>query len=140
VTDEQLEAFSIKTGKQRMDSHAAGLQYSSDGAGATFGDRLAARVADALGRRPAALFRVVCSLSEGTCRAIRLSAEEGRDAFKRQRIGEDMRRLLKELEARYSDEPVYHVLARVFVEHFRLEAETLQVKEGEELSASAIAG
>jgi hypothetical protein len=97
-------------------------------------------MADALGRRPAALFRVVCSLSEGTCRAIRLSAEEGRDAFKRQRIGEDMRRLLKELEARYSDEPVYHVLGRVFVEHFRLEAETLQVKEGEELSASAIAG
>jgi hypothetical protein len=51
-----------------------------------------------------------------------------------------MRRLLKELEARYSDEPVYDMLARVFVEHFRLEAETLQVKEGEELSASAIAG
>jgi len=54
------------------------------------------------------------------------------------RLGEDMRRLLKELEARYSNEPVYHVLARVFAEHFRLEEETLRVKEGSELSASSL--
>ncbi len=55
-----------------------------------------------------------------------------------QRIEKDMRRLLQELEARYSNEPVYHLLARVFVGHFRLEEETLQVKEGEGLSASSL--
>jgi hypothetical protein len=55
-----------------------------------------------------------------------------------QRSGEAMRRLVKEPEARSSDEPVYDVLAWVFVEHVRLDAETLQVKEREALSASSL--
>jgi hypothetical protein len=55
-----------------------------------------------------------------------------------QRIGEDMRRLLGELEADYGSQPTYAVLARVFVEHFRVAAERLEVKKGNELSASSL--
>ncbi len=49
-----------------------------------------------------------------------------------------MGRLLRELEAAYGDQPTYHVLARVFTEHFRPEPEGLRVKEASELSASSL--
>ncbi len=55
-----------------------------------------------------------------------------------QRIGEEMGRLLRELEAAYGDQPTDHVLARVFTEHFRLGPEGLRVKEASELSASSL--
>jgi hypothetical protein len=55
-----------------------------------------------------------------------------------QRIGEAVGRLLSELEGAYGEQPTYHVLARVFAEHFRLEAEGLQVKAGSELSAGSL--
>ncbi len=55
-----------------------------------------------------------------------------------QRIGEEMRQLWMELEATYGDQPTYHILARVFAEHFRLEPEGLRVKEACERSASSL--
>ena len=66
VTDEQLRAFSLKTGKQRMDSTLLASKHPPDGTGATAGDRLAAGLADALGRGPAALCRSFRPLSEGS--------------------------------------------------------------------------
>jgi hypothetical protein len=67
---------------------------------------------------------------------MRLSAKEGRTVLKRQRIGEDMHCLLKELEDSYSNEPVlcWHGCCRQALPPGR---RALQVKEGEELSASS---
>lgn len=49
-----------------------------------------------------------------------------------------MRRLSTEPEANYSDQPVYQVLAQVFIEHFCLEQECLEVKEAREPSTSSL--
>jgi hypothetical protein len=138
VTDEQLEAFSIKTGKQRMDSTLLASNIRQMGRVqllVTVLQRVWRMLSGEDQQHYSELFAPYLKGHAGQY-VYRLKKEEM--PLHLQRIGEDMRRLLKELEARYSDEPVYHVLARVFVEHFRLEAETLQVKEGEELSASSL--
>jgi len=138
VTDEQLEAFSIKTGKQRMDSTLLASNIRQMGRVqllVTVLQRVWRMLSEEDQQHYSELFAPYLKGHAGQY-VYRLKKEEM--PLHLQRIGEDMRRLLKELEARYSDEPVYHVLARVFVEHFRLEAETLQVKEGEEWSASSL--
>jgi len=53
-------------------------------------------------------------------------------------IGWLMQRLVEELEPRYGNEPAYHVLCRVFEEHFIVEQGDLRKKEGKELSASSL--
>jgi hypothetical protein len=138
VTEEQLQAFSLKTGKQRMDSTLLASNIRQMG-------RVQLLVT--------VLQRVWRMLSEDDQQcyahlfAPYLKGHAGQYVYRLkkedlpvhlQRIGEEMRHLLTELEAAYSDQPTYHVLARIFAEHFRLEPEGLQVKEGSELSASSL--
>ncbi len=54
------------------------------------------------------------------------------------KIGELMQLLKAELHTNYGDDPVCQVLKRVFEEHFRVETQTVMVKQGEELSASSL--
>jgi len=136
VTDEQLRAFSLKTGKQRMDSTLLASNIRQMGRVqllVTVLQRVWRMLSEEDQQRYADLFVPYLKGHAGQY-VYRLKKEDL--PVHLQRIGEEMRRLLTELEAAYGDQPTYHVLARVFAEHFRLEPEGLQVKEASELSAS----
>jgi len=138
VTDEQLQAFSLKTDKQRMDSTLLGSNIRQMGRAQlllTVLQRVWRMLSEADQARYAQRFAPYLKGHAGH-NVYRLKKEDL--PVHLQRIGEEMRRLLVELEASYGDQPTYHVLARVIAEHFRLEPEGLTVKAGSELSASSL--
>jgi hypothetical protein len=138
VTDQQIAAYQLKTGKQRMDS-----------------TQLASNIRE-MGR--------LQLLVEVLQRVYRMFTEEDQNHYAEafapyiqghagqyvyhlkgqdtnehlQRIGELMQRLLVELQPSYGQEPVYQMFMRVFGEHFRVEEKALKVKEGKELSANSL--
>ena len=138
VTDQQIAAYQLKTGKQRMDS-----------------TQIASNIRE-MGR--------LQLLVEVLQRVYRLLTKEDQDHYAEefapyiqghagqyvyhlkgqdtsehlQRIGELMQRLLVELESNYAQEPVYQMFMRVFGEHFRVEEKELKIKLGKELSASSL--
>ncbi len=138
VTDQQLAAYHLKTGKQRMDSTQIASNIRSM-------SRLQLLV-EVLQR----VFRMLTEEEQGHY------AEEfapyiqghagqyvyhikGQDTNEHlQKIGELMAVLLVDLEARYAQEPVYKMFERVFSEHFRIEEKVLKIKLAEELSASSL--
>lgn len=138
VTDQQITAYQLKTGKQRMDS----TQIASN-----------IRVMGRLQLLVEVLQRVYRMLTEEDQGHY---AEEfapyiqghagqyvyhikGQDTSEHlQKIGELMQRLLVELESSYGEEPVYQMFMRVFGEHFRVEEKVLKIKLGKELSASSL--
>jgi len=138
VTDEQIKAFHLKTGKQRMDS----TQIASN-----------IRVMGRLQLLVEVLQRVYRMLKEEN--QVQYAEEfapfiqghagqyvyhiKGQDTSEHlQRIGELMVRLLVELRLGYGQEPIYQVFERVFSEHFKVEEKALKIKEGKELSASSL--
>jgi len=138
VTDQQIAAYQLKTGKQRMDS----TQIASN-----------IRVMGRLQLLVEVLQRVYRMLTvedqghyaEDFARFIQGHAGQyvyhlkGQDTSEHlQRIGELMQCLLVELEPNYALEPVYQMLMRVFGEHFRVEEKTIKIKEGKELSARSL--
>jgi hypothetical protein len=138
VTDEQLEAFALKTGQQRMDSTMLASNIRQMG-------RVQLLVT--------VLQRVYRMLSEedrqryGYLLSPYLKGHPGQYVYRLkkeelpahlQQIGEVMQHLVKELEEKYGGDPTYHVLVRVFSEHFRQEPERLVTKEEKELSANSL--
>jgi len=138
VTDEQLKAFQIKTGKQRMDS----VQVSSN-------IRQMGRVQLLV----EVLQRVERILSEvdrehySEAFAPYLKGHAGHYVYRMkgeevaphlERIGEFMQQLLVELKPGYGSQAVYQVLERVFSEHFRTEMDKVSVKLNTELSADSM--
>jgi len=139
VTDEQTEAFQLKTGKLRMDS----TQIASN-----------IREMSRLQLLVEVLQRVHRMLSEedqkhyekdfepylqGTSGQYiyRIKGEEVADHLKP--IGELMHRLVNELRADYGQEPTYQMLERVFQEHFTIDDEgDTRPKQGKELSAGSL--
>jgi hypothetical protein len=93
VTDEQLDAFRLKTGKQRTPALAAGASVDSTLVASNIRQMgrvqllvevlpsrpSAAGAADALGSRPGAVCRGVCTVSQRACRSIRVPDEGRRD-------------------------------------------------------------
>lgn len=138
VTDEQIEAFKLKTGKQRMDSTQVASNIRKMG-------RLQLLVE--------VLQRAHRMLSESDQTHYAQAFEpylkghagqyvyriKGEDTSRHlHSIGEFMHNLLAELRDRYATEPEYQVLERVFSEHFRVEEQEVQTKTGKELSASSL--
>jgi len=138
VTDEQISAFRVKTGKQRMDS----TQVASN-----------IRIMGRLQLLVTVLQRIHRMLSEEDkgyyndvfAPYIRGHAGQyvyhlkGQDTSEHlQKIGELMQRLLIELQPGYAQDPAYQVLERVFSEHYRVEEKVLKTKIGQELSASSL--
>ena len=133
VTDEQLEAFALKTGTQRMDSTLLASNIRQMGrlqVLVTVLQRVYRMLSEEDQARYAEVFAPYIRGHAGQY-VYRLKKEEVPDHL--QRIGEVMGRLLPELEADYGEAPAYRLLARVFVEHFRQEREGLVVKPAEEL-------
>jgi len=138
ITDEQIEAFELKTDQQRMDSTMIASNIR-DITRLQLLVEVLQRVHRMLGEmdreRYTEAFEPFTKGSSGQY-TYRLKGEAVPDHL--QRIGELMQRLVEELENRYSDEPAYQVLRRVFEEHFVVEKSRLRPKEGDELSASSL--
>jgi hypothetical protein len=138
IIDEQLAAFQLKTGKQRMDS----TQVSSN---IREMSRLQLLV-EVLQRAHRMLTEVdQTHYTEAFEPYLKGHAGQyvyhikGKDTSEHlQKIGEFMHRLLVELRATYAATSGYQVLKRVFSEHFRLEEREVQAKSGKELSASSM--
>lgn len=138
VTDQQITAYQLKTGKQRMDSTQIASNIRTMG-------RLQLLV-EVMQR----VYRMLTGEDQGHYTEefspfIQGHAGQyvyhikGQDTNEHlQRIGELMQLLLVELESNYAQEPVYQMLMRVFGEHFRVEEKTLKIKEGKELSAKSL--
>jgi hypothetical protein len=138
VTDEQMKAFKLKTGKQRMDSTQIASNIREMG-------RLQLLVE--------VLQRVYRMLTEED----RTKYEEkfaayikghsgqyvyhlkGEDTGKHlEKIGKLMWHLVDDLQGNYGEEAIYKVLCKVFTEHFQIEEKSLKTKMGQELSASSL--
>lgn len=138
VTDEQIEAYQIKTGRQRMDSTQVASNIRQMG-------RIQLLVT-VLQRVPRMLSEedqehyaeTLAPYTQGHAGqyVYHLKGEEIGDHL--QRIGVLMQRLLVELKPAYEDEPIYHVLERVFDEHFQMVEEAVRCKSNDQLSASSL--
>lgn len=138
VTDEQLASFQLKTGIQRMDSTMVGSNIRQVGRLQLLVEMLQRvhRMLSADERAHYAEAFVPYLQGHAGQYVLHLKREE----FPRhiQRVGEFMQVLLGGLKEKYSQDPVYLVLERVFSEHFRVEGETMKSKTGRELSANSL--
>jgi hypothetical protein len=138
VTDEQLAAFRLKTGKQRMDSVLLGSNIRQMGR-----LQLLVEVMQRVQRMlretdPARYAEIFAPYLQGHAGhyIYRLKSEDFPTHL--QRIGEQMQRLLAELQPVYGEEPVYQVLARVFGEHFQVAEQRVKTKAAKDLSAQSL--
>jgi hypothetical protein len=146
VTDEQLESLELKTGQQRMDS----VLISSNIRQFTRLQLLVEvvqRVWRMLTARDQAyyseVFEPYCQGTAGQY-CYRLKAEEVAEHLAA--VGQVMEHLLRELEVRYTDQPTYRMLRRVFDEHYVLVAgkakgsdwAQVRAKVGDELSGNSL--
>lgn len=138
VTDEQIEALALKTGKLRMDSVQIGSNI---------------RQMSRLQLLVEVLQRVWRMLSEvehqgykaeferylkGTSGQYVYHIKSGEGQSHLKDIGHLMQRLLDELEQIYASKATYALLARVFSEHFIIEEQQLRPKFKGELSAKSL--
>jgi hypothetical protein len=139
ITDEQIQAFQLKTGQLRMDS----TQIASNICEST---RLRLLV-EVLQRT----YRMLDEADQehyaeafepylkGKAGQYAYRVKPGESETHLARIGQLMHQLVEELADRYGDEGSYSILQRVFEEHFLLAAESgLRPKEGPELRASSL--
>ena len=139
ITDEQVKAYQLKTGKLRMDS----TQIAS-----SICDTTRLRLLVEVLQRTHRMLDETDQERYGEVFAPYLKGKAGQYAYRvkaaesgthLERIGVLMHRLVEELADRYGDEHSYSILKRVFEEHFVLAAESgLRPKEGQELSASSL--
>jgi len=139
VTDQQITALKVRTGMQRMDStqiasnivSASRLQLLVESL-----IRLERILSDADKERLADQFAPFTKDSAGhyTYRI------KGKQAVieHMQRIGEAIYNVMQELGSTYEEETAYQVMARLFVENFSIEEQSLRPKENNELSSSSL--
>lgn len=138
VTDKQIAAFQLKTGKQRMDSVLLGANIRQRG-------RLQLLVE--VMQRVERMLNETDRASYAELFAPYLQGHSGHYIYRLkredypvhlQRIGEHMQRLLTELRPSYGQEPIYAVLERVFGEHFQVTDQAVAAKDGKDLSAQSL--
>jgi len=137
VTNQQISAYHLKTGRQRMDStmiasnirEMSRLQLLVEVL-----QRVQRMLSAADQERYAKVFAPFILGHAGQF----VYHLKGRDTSTHlHKIGELMQLLLAELHSNYGDEPVYQVMKRVSEEHFLVDTRVVIVKQGEELSASS---
>ena len=147
VTDQQIAAFRLKTGKQRTSALAAGASVDST---------LVASNILRIGR-----VQLLVEVLQRVQRILNASDQDhyaadfepylqghaGQYVYHMkidetdahlQRIGELMQQLLFELKPVYAAEPIYQMLERVFGEHFQLEQQDVVTKPNQALSATSL--
>jgi Transposase DDE domain/Transposase domain (DUF772) len=138
VTDKQIAAYHLKTGKQRMDSTQIASNIRSM-------SRLQLLV-EVLQR----VHRMLTEEEQGHYAEVfapYIQGHAGQYVYHLkgqdtpahlQKIGEVMQRLLAELRSSYAQEPVYQMFVRMFGEHYLVEEKVLKAKPDQELSASSL--
>jgi len=138
VTDEQIAAFQLKTGQQRMDSVLLGSNIRQRGRLQLLVEimqRVHRMLSEADQLHYAEIFAPYLQGHSGHY-IYRLKGEEYPTHL--QRIGEQMQELLADLQPSYGQEPVYLVLVRVFGEHFQVEEQNVTAKAASDLSAQSL--
>ena len=138
VTDEQIAAFGLKTGKQRMDSTQVASNIRQMGRVQLLVEvlqRVHRMLNEADQERFTEEFEPYLKGHAGQY-VYRMKHEETGSHL--QQIGEFMQSLLDELKLAYADEPVYQVLERVFGEHFEVKQTAVVTKSNEVLSATSL--
>jgi hypothetical protein len=138
VTDQQVAAFRLKTGMQRMDSTLVASNIRRMGRVQLLVEvlqRVQRMLTKSDQERYAAVFEPYVQGHAG--QYVYHMKSEKTDAHL-QRIGELMQKLLVELKPVYAAEPVYQVLARVFGEHFQLVQKGVVTKPNQALSATSL--
>jgi len=138
VTDEQLSAFTLKTGKQRMDSTMVASNIRQQGRLQLLVEVLQ-RVQRGLNEvdqtRLAPVFAPYLHGHPGWY-VYRLKKEDFASHI--ELAGRVMHALLEEMKADYAACQEYQLLERVFGEHFRLVETQVQAKAQQELSAGSL--
>jgi hypothetical protein len=138
VTDEQIEAYQIKTGKQRMDSTQVASNIRQMGRIqllVTVIQRVQRMLSEQDQAHYAEEFAPFVKGHAGQY-VYHMKSEETDDHL--QRIGALMGRLLIELKPAYEGDPIYQVLLRLFGEHFQMVEEAVHSKPNNQLSASSL--
>jgi len=138
ITDEQIKAYELKTGKQRMDSTQIASNIRQLGRVQLLVEvlqRVHRMLTEADKTRYSEILSPYVKGHAGQY-VYHMKREEIDDHL--QDIGETMQFLLKELQTEYSEEPVYQVLARVFGEHFEEKKKSVVAKQNKALSASSL--
>jgi len=138
VTDEQIEALELKTGKLRMDSTqiASNIRQMSR---VQLLVEVVQRVWRILGEGDQGQYAAVFApYLKGTSGQYTYHIEPGEGARHLETIGYLMQRLVTELAAEYRAHDAYRVLARVYDEHFVEIPSGVRPKVGQELSAHSL--
>jgi len=138
VTDEQITAFGLKTGKVRMDSSEIASNICNMSRLHLLVEVLQRvhRMLSEIDRtRYAEAFAPYVRGTAGQY-VYRVKSEDG--AAHMQRLGELMSKLVVELAVPYGEDSTYKMLERVFTEHFLVEQGRLRLKTGKELSAASL--
>jgi hypothetical protein len=138
VTDEQIKAFELKTGRARMDSAEIESNIRNMSRLHLLIEviqRVHRMLSETDRRHYEEAFAPYMKGTSGQY-VYRVKSEEG--AAHMQRVGELMYRLVQELATAYEEESTYQILKRVFTEHFLVEGERLRLKTGKELRADSL--
>ncbi len=138
VTDQQLAAYQVKTGKQRMDSVQVSSNIRQMGRVQLLVEvlqRVERMLNEADQKRYAEAFGPYLKGHAGHY-VYRMKGEEVGSHL--QRIGAFMQQLVRELKPGYANQAVYQVLERVFWEHFRTEQSEVSAIPNAELSAACL--
>ena len=139
VTDEQVKAYQLKTGKLRMDSTQIASNICE-----TTRLRLLVEVLQRTHRMLDETDQEHYADSfepflKGQAGQYAYRVKPGESGVHLERIGLLMHQLVAELADKYGEERSYRILQRVFTEHFVLEGkDSLRPKAGQELSASSL--
>jgi len=138
VSDEQIEAFQLKTGKLRVDSTqiASNIRETSR---LQLLVEIIQRVHRMLSQEDQIQYKEDFEpYLKGTSGqyVYRIKGEEIDNHLRP--IGELMHRLVNDLRDDYGQEPTYRMLVRVFEEHFILDESNLRPRKGKELSAGSL--
>lgn len=138
ITDEQIEAYQLKTGKQRMDS----TQIASN-----IRDMSRLQLLVEILQRVHRMFDETDQAQYAQTFAPYLKGSSGQYLYRikgedtdrhLQSIGDLMQTLVEELHDKYQDDPTCQILSRVFDEHFMVEEGQLRAKVGQELRADSL--
>lgn len=138
ITDEQIEALELKTGKLRMDSTqiASNIRQMSR---LQLLVEVVQRMARNLSEGDRARYEeLLAPYVKGTSGQYVYQTKPNEKEARLICVGRAMQRLVEELAENYKENEAYQVLARVFNEHFVVTEADLRAKEGKEISARSV--
>lgn len=138
VTDEQIAAFGLKTGKQRMDSTLVASNIRRAGRLQLLVEVLQRTHRMLSEDEQAHYAKVFAPYLKGHAGQYIYRLKSGDYPSHMQQVGEVMQRLLMELKPAHGQDPAYQVLERVFAEHFKVETETVAPKADKELTSTSL--